>query len=77
MVTKLRVTDDTGTTPPTDLIRLTGVAGIKDGDRPLGTTSSGGFGSPAPRSAPARTSLCDETMDPVLTPDAAEDVVYV
>jgi hypothetical protein len=60
VVTKLKVTDDTGTTPPSDLIRLIGVPGVKDTDRPLGTTN-----------------LRDATMNPVLTPDAAEDVAYV
>lgn len=39
VVTKLKVTDDTGVTPPSDLIRLIGVPGIKDTDRPLGTTN--------------------------------------
>ncbi|MFF0338197.1 hypothetical protein [Kribbella sp. NPDC004875] len=60
VVTKLKVTDDLGTTPPPDLIRLIGVPGVKDTDPPLGTTN-----------------LRDETMNPVLTPDAAEDVAYV
>jgi hypothetical protein len=60
VVTKLKVTDDTGTTPPSDLIRLIGVPGIKDDDPPLGTTN-----------------IRDETMNPVLTPDAGEDVAYV
>ncbi|TDW70439.1 hypothetical protein [Kribbella pratensis] len=60
VVTKLKVTDDTGTTPPSDLIRLIGVPGVKDTDPPLGTTNVG-----------------DETMDPVLTPDAGEDIAYV
>ena len=60
VVTKLKVTDDTGTTPPSDLIRLIGVPGVKDTDPPLGTTN-----------------LRDATMNPVLTPDAAEDVAYV
>lgn len=39
VVTRLKVTDDTGATPPSDLIRLTGVPGIKDTDAPLGTTN--------------------------------------
>jgi hypothetical protein len=39
VVTKLRVTDDTGGTPPRNLIRPIGVSGIKDDDRPLGTTN--------------------------------------
>jgi hypothetical protein len=60
VVTKLKVTDDLGTTPPSDLIRLIGVPGVKDDDAPLGTTN-----------------LRDETMSPVLTPDAGEDVAYV
>lgn len=60
VVTKLKVTDDTGTTPPSDLIRLIGVPGVKDTDPPLGTTN-----------------IRDETMSPVLTPDAGEDVAYV
>ncbi|MEU4603634.1 hypothetical protein AB0F43_11695 [Kribbella sp. NPDC023972] len=60
VVTKLKVTDDTGTTPSSDLIRLIGVPGIKDTDAPLGTTN-----------------LRDATMNPVLTPDHAEDVAYV
>ncbi|WP_350278957.1 hypothetical protein [Kribbella sp. HUAS MG21] len=60
VVTKLKVTDDTGTVPASDLIRLVGVPGVKDTDAPLGTTN-----------------LRDATMNPVLTPDAAEDVAYV
>ncbi|MGZ0148846.1 hypothetical protein ACXJJ3_17360 [Kribbella sp. WER1] len=60
VVTKLKVTDDTGTRPPADLIRLIGVPGVKDTDPPLGTTN-----------------IRDETMNPVLTPDAGEDVAYV
>lgn len=60
VVTKLKVTDDTGTTPPSDLIRLIGVPGVKDTDPPLGTTN-----------------IRDETMSPVLTPGAGEDVAYV
>ncbi|MEU4193451.1 hypothetical protein AB0E69_16250 [Kribbella sp. NPDC026611] len=60
VVTKLKLTDDLGTTPPADLIRLIGVPGIKDDEPPLGTTN-----------------LRDETMSPVLTPDAGEDVAYV
>jgi hypothetical protein len=60
VVTKLKVTDDLGTTPPSDLIRLIGVPGVKDDDAPLGTTN-----------------LRDETLTPVLTPDAGEDVAYV
>jgi hypothetical protein len=39
VVTKLKVTDDTGTAPSSDLIRLVGVPGIKDTDAPLGTTN--------------------------------------
>jgi hypothetical protein len=39
VVTKLKVTDDTGTTPPADLVRLIGVPGIKDDERPVGTTN--------------------------------------
>ncbi|WP_460665990.1 hypothetical protein [Kribbella swartbergensis] len=39
VVTKLKVTDDLGTTPTSDLIRLIGVPGIKDTDAPLGTTN--------------------------------------
>ncbi|MEU8224530.1 hypothetical protein [Kribbella sp. NPDC048915] len=39
VVTKLKVTDDTGTRPPSDLIRLIGVPGVKDTDPPLGTTN--------------------------------------
>ena len=39
VVTKLKVTDDTGVTPPGDLVRLIGVPGIKDTDRPIGTTN--------------------------------------
>jgi hypothetical protein len=39
VVTKLKVTDDTGVTPPSDLIRLIGVPGIKDDDPPIGTTN--------------------------------------
>ncbi len=39
VVTKLKLTDDTGTTPSSDLIRLVGVPGIKDTDAPLGTTN--------------------------------------
>jgi hypothetical protein len=60
VVTKLKVTADTGTTPPPDLIRLIGVPGVKDTDPPLGTTN-----------------VRDATMNPVLTPDAAEDVAFV
>ncbi|MGW6279717.1 hypothetical protein [Kribbella sp. NPDC055071] len=60
VVTKLKVTDDTGTTPPQDLIRLIGVPGIKDDAPPMGTTN-----------------LRDQTMSPMLTPDAGEDVAYV
>ncbi|GAA2831383.1 hypothetical protein [Kribbella solani] len=60
VVTKLKVTDATGTTPPLDLIRLVGVPGVDETARPLGTTN-----------------LRDQTMNPVLTPDAAEDVAYV
>lgn len=60
VVTKLKVTDDTGTVPASDLVRLIGVPGVKDTDPPLGTTN-----------------LRDATMNPVLTPDAAEDVAYV
>ncbi|NUR96230.1 MAG: hypothetical protein HOV67_13345, partial [Kribbellaceae bacterium] len=60
IVTKLKVTDDTGTTPPPDLIRLVGVPGVKDTAGPLGSTN-----------------LRDATMNPVLTPDAAEDVAFV
>ncbi|GAA1639796.1 hypothetical protein GCM10009744_31720 [Kribbella alba] len=60
VVTKLKVTDDTGVTPPSDLIRLIGVPGIKDDDPPIGTTS-----------------LRDQTMSPVLTPEYGEDVAYV
>jgi hypothetical protein len=39
VVTKLKVTDDTGTNPPGDLVRLIGVPGIKDTDPPMGTTN--------------------------------------
>ncbi|MEV6411273.1 hypothetical protein [Kribbella sp. NPDC051718] len=39
VVTKLKVTDDTGTNPPGDLLRLIGVPGIKDTDPPMGTTN--------------------------------------
>jgi hypothetical protein len=39
VVTKLKVTDDTGVTPPSDLLRLIGVPGIKDTDPPMGTTT--------------------------------------
>lgn len=39
VVTKLKVTDDTGVSPPSDLIRLIGVPGIKDTDPPVGTTN--------------------------------------
>jgi hypothetical protein len=39
VVTKLKVTDDTGVTPPSDLIRLIGVPGIKDDEPPTGTTN--------------------------------------
>jgi hypothetical protein len=60
VVTKVKVTDDTGTMPPTDLIQLIGVAGIKPDAEPMGTTN-----------------LRDATMNPVLTPDAAEDVAFV
>ncbi|HWD83709.1 MAG TPA: hypothetical protein VG497_32640 [Kribbella sp.] len=60
VVTKLKLTDDTGTTPALDLIRLVGVPGVKDTAGPIGTTN-----------------LRDATMNPVLTPDAAEDVAFV
>ncbi|GAA1612008.1 MULTISPECIES: hypothetical protein [Kribbella] len=60
VVTKLKVTDDTGTTPSLDLIRLVGVPGVKDTAGPLGSTN-----------------LRDATMNPVLTPDATEDVAFV
>ena len=47
VVTKLKVTDDTGVTPPSDLVRLIGVPGIKDTDRPIGTTNiRDGTGNP-------------------------------
>ena len=39
VVTKLKVTDDLGTAPSSDLVRLIGVPGIKDTDAPLGTTN--------------------------------------
>jgi hypothetical protein len=39
VVTKLKVTDDTGVTPPSDLLRLVGVPGLKDTDPPLGSTN--------------------------------------
>ncbi|WP_433015491.1 hypothetical protein [Kribbella sp. CA-294648] len=39
VVTKLKVTDDTGVSPPSDLIRLIGVPGIKDTDPPVGSTN--------------------------------------
>jgi hypothetical protein len=39
VVTKLKLTDGTGVTAPGDLVRLIGVPGIKDDDRPLGTTN--------------------------------------
>jgi hypothetical protein len=39
VVTKLKLTDDTGVTPDNDLIRLIGVPGIKDTDPPIGTTN--------------------------------------
>jgi hypothetical protein len=63
VVTKLKLTDDTGVRPGDDgnsLIRLIGVPGIKDTDPPLGTTN-----------------LRDETANPVLTPGYAEEVAYV
>jgi hypothetical protein len=60
VVTKLKVTDVTGTTPSLDLIRLIGVPGVKDTAGPIGSTN-----------------LRDETMNPVLTPDATEDVAFV
>ncbi|HZX05106.1 hypothetical protein [Kribbella sp.] len=60
VVTKLKVTDNTGTTPPLDMIRLVGVAGVKDTAGPIGSTN-----------------LRDATMNPVLTPDATEDVAFV
>ncbi|MFF0271541.1 hypothetical protein [Kribbella sp. NPDC004536] len=60
VVTKLKVTDDTGTTPSLDLIRLIGVPGVKDTAGPIGSTN-----------------LRDATMNPVLTPDATEDVAFV
>jgi hypothetical protein len=39
VVTKLKVTDKSGTNPPRDLVRLIGVPGIKDTDPPMGTTN--------------------------------------
>ncbi|ADB30083.1 hypothetical protein Kfla_0978 [Kribbella flavida DSM 17836] len=39
VVTKLELTDKTGTTAPTDLIRVLDVPGIKPTDAPLGTTN--------------------------------------
>ncbi|MEV8378612.1 hypothetical protein AB0P21_38085 [Kribbella sp. NPDC056861] len=39
VVTKVKVTDDTGVTPPGDLVRLIGVPGIKDDAAPLGSTN--------------------------------------
>ncbi len=39
VVTKLKLTDDTGVTPDNRLIRLIGVPGIKDTDAPIGTTN--------------------------------------
>lgn len=39
VVTKLKVTDKTGVRPPSDLLRLIGVPGVKDTDPPLGTTN--------------------------------------
>ncbi|MEV0283327.1 hypothetical protein AB0H36_04315 [Kribbella sp. NPDC050820] len=39
VVTKLKVTDDLGTAPSSDLIRLVGVQGIEDTAAPLGTTN--------------------------------------
>jgi hypothetical protein len=39
VVTKVKLTDDTGLTAPSDLIRLIGVPGVKDDDPPLGTTN--------------------------------------
>jgi hypothetical protein len=38
VVAKVKLTDDTGVTPDSDLIRLIGVPGIKDTDPPIGTT---------------------------------------
>ena len=39
VVTKLKLTDKTGVTPDSSLIRLIGVPGIKDTDAPIGTTN--------------------------------------
>ncbi|NEA31878.1 hypothetical protein G3I17_09400 [Streptomyces sp. SID13031] len=39
VVTKLKVTDKAGATPPSDLLRLIGVPGVKDTDPPMGTTN--------------------------------------
>ena len=39
VVTKLKLTDDTGVNPAGDLIRLIGVPGVKDTDPPIGTTN--------------------------------------
>jgi hypothetical protein len=39
VVTKLKLTDDTGVTPDSGLIRLIGVPGVKDTDPPIGTTN--------------------------------------
>lgn len=60
IVAKVKVTDDLGTTPPSDLFRLIGVPGIKETEAPMGTTT-----------------IDDETMNPVLTPDVEQQVAFV
>ncbi|WP_405064112.1 hypothetical protein OG474_21355 [Kribbella sp. NBC_01505] len=39
VVTRIKVTDDLGTTTPSDLIRLIGVPGVKDTEAPLGIST--------------------------------------
>ncbi|MFK4084291.1 hypothetical protein ACI2LF_09305 [Kribbella sp. NPDC020789] len=60
IVARIKVTDDTGTTPPPDLFRLIGVPGVKETEAPMGTTT-----------------IDDETMNPVLTPETEQQVAFV
>ena len=60
VVARVKVTDDTGAKPPSDLVRLVGVPGIKETEAPMGTTT-----------------IDDNTMNPVLTPEIEQEVAFV
>ncbi len=60
VVATIKVTDDIGTRPPSDLFRLIGVPGIKETEAPMGTTT-----------------IDDNTMNPVLTPETEQVVAFV